>query len=174
MDGRRSDEDHPVCGDSSWSQQLCNLLQVLRVFLQRDVLLRVFICKTEDCVSSFLKRALTHCKSLLARWMHQWPLWRHKGAWFLNWNICRHSEQISEKNLQMVEFSYCWDPIARTKTHQWWVGFQWLEPTGFLWVVPSSEQSLLPKKTVTAEMLLSAEVWQPMSRGNRILPHLEL
>lgn len=43
-----------------------------------------------------------------------------------------------------------------------------------LWMVPSSAQSLLPKNTATADMLLSAELWQPMSRGKRILAHLEL
>lgn len=44
----------------------------------------------------------------------------------------------------------------------------------YLWMVPSSAQSLDPKKTVTADMLLSAEFWQLMRRGRMILAHLEL
>lgn len=42
------------------------------------------------------------------------------------------------------------------------------------WTLPSSEQSLAPKKTVTAAILVSPEFWLLIRRGRIILAHLEL
>lgn len=52
MDGWRSDEDHSVCRDSSRSQQPGNLLEVFGVLFQRNVLLRVLICKPQHWMST--------------------------------------------------------------------------------------------------------------------------
>lgn len=43
-----------------------------------------------------------------------------------------------------------------------------------VWIVPFSAQSLAPKKTVTAAMLLSSKLCLLMRRGRTILAHLEL
>lgn len=60
MDGWRSDKDHSVCRDAGWSQQPGDLLQVLRVLLQRDVLLRIFVCKTETDGNQQVHKEILH------------------------------------------------------------------------------------------------------------------
>lgn len=47
MNGWRGDEYYSVCGHTSRSKKLGDLLQVLWILLHRDMLLGVFICKTE-------------------------------------------------------------------------------------------------------------------------------
>lgn len=94
MDGWRSDEDHSVCRDSSQSQQSGDLLQVFRVLFQRDVLLWVFVCKTENgalhlqaCTLHFLNcSAKKKPKKRVKDGLYSRSLtgWKHVHGWKLS------------------------------------------------------------------------------------------
>ena len=75
----------------------------------------------------------------------------------------------------------CWGFLSATAKlsilYQQWCAMMHLviqDRITLKWSVPSSAQSLAPKNTVTAAMLVSAVFWQLIRRGRIILAHLEL
>lgn len=93
------------------------------------------------------------------------------GTWCFKTTAVQAAKNVGDGNFLAWQRSW-W---SKTESFEGISGSVYIGCTSWFWqVVPSSEQSLVPKKTVTADMLSSAGFWPPISRGKRILAHLEL